>query len=441
MYSHFRNAIFTVFALLSMCAICSAQPILERISMATRSDGKGYVLRLHLSEKVQKFSISQPTFTLIQFSLENAKLEVPLSLQNGPFNAPIEDVAVIPKDAGYGLNIFLAENNFIVATAYQDGASNDILISLLKSDEKTVSEITKKVELKDWSINSNFEQASTAEKPIARPTNTSGDTEPAPIEPIALIGNEVPGSTNYDAVKEKVKFDVVVIDPGHGGKDPGALGYKRTKEKDIALTVAKKLGAYINEYLPDVKVVYTRNDDTYVGLAERGQIANEAEGDLFISLHCNAFRKRSVDGVEVFFLGMHKSEAAKEVMLRENSVVQFEMEVDQKTELSADDLAVYELMHSGFIANSQQFASAIDQQFTKRVNRPSRGVKQAGFMVLWHAAMPSVLVELGFLSNPAEEQYLRSDYGQTMLASALFRSVRDYKVQIEKNQQLTNINK
>jgi len=439
MFSLLRKSIFTVLVLLSTCAMSAAQPILERISMATRSDGKGYVVRLHLSAKVTDYSISQPTYSLIQFSLDNSDLHVPLTLQNGPFKEPIEDVAVLPKKAGYGLNIFLSENTFLSATAYQDGATNDILISLLKSDENTLSELTKKVELKEWSGYANETASSVVQMPVK--AVLAIDEEPLPIEPTALLQNEVMANTNYDAVKEKVKFDVIVIDAGHGGKDPGALGYRKTREKDIALKVAKKLGAYINEYLPDVKVVYTRDDDRYIGLEKRGKIANEAEGDLFISLHCNAFRKRSVEGVEVFFLGMHRTEAAKEVMLRENSVVQFEMEVDQKVELSADDLAVYELMHSGFIANSQLFATAIDQQFTKRVNRPSRGVKQAGFVVLWHAAMPSVLVELGFISNPDEEKYLSSDYGQTMLASALFRSVRDYKIQIEKNQHLTNINK
>lgn len=436
MSSLLSKSLFTVLLLVGTFALSSAQPILERISMATRSDGKGYVLRLHLTSKITAFEITQPTTSLIQFSVDHPDLQVPLSLQNGPFNTPIEDVAILPKTNGYGLNIFLGENTYLEAKAYQDGASDDILISLVNSDEITLAAITKKVELKEWTTRSDSNQQA---KPIqALPI----DQEPLPVEPIALSReNNSSVNTNYEAVKEKVKFDVVVIDPGHGGKDPGALGYRKTREKDVALAVAKKLGAYLNEYLPDIKVVYTRDDDTYIGLAQRGKIANEAEGDLFISLHCNAFRKRSVEGVEVFFLGMHKSDAAKEVMLRENSVVQFEMEVDQKAELSADDLAVYELMHSGYIGNSQQFATAIDQQFTKRVQRPSRGVKQAGFVVLWHAAMPSVLVELGFLSNPAEENYLRSDYGQTMLASALFRSIRDYKAQIEKNQHITNINK
>lgn len=439
MYTFLSKSIFTVLLFLCTYTFGTAQPILERISMATRSDGKGYVIRLHLSNKVTDYAISQPTATLIQFSLDQKDVEVPLTIQNGPYKTPIEDVALLPIENGYGLNIFLAQNHYLAATAYQDASSDDILISLLKSDEKSVSELTKNVELKDWSNSSDI-AVSTAIKP-SNTSNNDLDIEPLPVEPNAITEPIGRTNSNYDAVREKVKFDVVVIDPGHGGKDPGALGYRKTKEKDIALIVAKKLGAYINEYLPDVKVVYTRDDDTYIGLAERGKIANEAEGDLFISLHCNSFRKRSVTGVEVFFLGMHKSEAAKEVMLRENSVVQYEMEVDQKVELSADDLAVYELMHSGFIGNSQRFAADIDRQFTKRVQRPSRGVKQAGFVVLWHTAMPAVLVELGFLSNPTEEKYLRSEYGQTMLASALFRSVRDYKSQIEKNQHLTNINK
>lgn len=418
----FSRIIFLFIVGLSLTLPLQAQNQLQKITVATRSDGKGYVVRVHLEKWVNYFECSQPSQSLTQVEIQSPNINLAEGWFVGELPAEIEDIYVVALEGKLGINLFLKEEAYYLATAYKDAASDDLLVALTVSDKKNVDKATKGVELKSWNI------------PEVDPMLT--ELEPVPVEP---VGMEQPiQEKNYDVVRDKVKFDVVVIDPGHGGKDPGALGYRKTQEKDIALKVALKLGAYIEEYLPDVKVVYTRKDDRFIGLSERGTIANNAEGDLFISLHCNAFRNRSVKGTEVFFLGMHRSEAAKEVMLRENSVVQFEMENEQKSTLSADDLAVYELMHSGFIAGGQQFAFAVDQQFTQRVQRPSRGVKQAGFVVLWHAAMPSVLVELGFITNPTEEKYLNSEYGQTMLASGLFRAVRDYKVEFERTQHLSN---
>lgn len=413
-------------------SIILGQSTLERISTAKRADGKGIVVRFHLDGKLSSYELSQPTSSLVQLAINEEFFEVPIELNTTVYHKPVEDIALVKKNMGYGINLFLAENSYVLAEAYPDASSDDLLIALNYTSQKVALARTKGVELKEW-------VSSPSSTPILNTSTseTEPEKEPKPVDPFELALTSTEEASNYDAIRDKVKFDVVVIDPGHGGKDPGALGYKKTKEKDIALDVALKLGKYINEYLPDVKVVFTRDDDRFIGLSERGQIANKAEGDLFISLHCNAFRNRKVNGTEVFFLGMHRSESAKEVMLRENSVVQYEMESEQKTQLSEEDLAVYELMHNGFISSGQQFAFSIDQQFTQRVHRPSRGVKQAGFVVLWHTAMPSVLVELGFISNPKEEKYLNSEYGQTMLASALFRAVRDYKVALEKNQHLT----
>lgn len=407
--------------LLLLSTPLAAQEQLKRISVAARGDGQGYVVRLHEAGNMERYQLTQPTNGLVQVELRSPNAQLAADFEVSNAHQAVDDISAIPLTGSIGINIFLAEGVFFEAQIYPDGSRNDLLINLKKSSKDRLAKLTKGVELKEWSVGvtdlADFEQ------------------EPLPVDPFASITE--PGSNGYDTIREKVKFDVVVIDPGHGGKDPGALGYRKTKESEIALAVALKLGNYIKKYLPDVKVVYTRDDDTFIGLKERGQIANKAEGDLFISLHCNAFRKRNVIGTEVYFLGMHRSDASKEVMLRENSVVQLEMETEQKLELTEEDLAVYELMHSGFISSSQQFAFAVDQQFTQRVQRPSRGVKQAGFVVLWHTAMPAVLVELGFISNPTEEQYLRTEYGQTMLASGLFRAVRDYKVALEKNQHLT----
>ncbi|MCC5926201.1 MAG: N-acetylmuramoyl-L-alanine amidase [Bacteroidetes bacterium] len=229
------------------------------------------------------------------------------------------------------------------------------------------------------------------------------------------------------------RLRTVVIDAGHGGHDPGAVGPAGTREKDIALAVAKRLGAYINEFLPDVNVIYTRTDDTFVDLHERGRIANRAQGDLFISLHTNGSTSRSAYGAEFFFLGVARTQSALEVMKRENSVIALEDPATRTRELTEEELILYELTNVGYMTTSQRLAEKMDHQFTQRAGRRSRGVKQGGFIVLFQASMPAVLVELGFITNPQEEQYMRSERGQAILASALFRAIRDYKVALEEN--------
>jgi N-acetylmuramoyl-L-alanine amidase len=201
--------------------------------------------------------------------------------------------------------------------------------------------------------------------------------------------------------------------------------------------VALKVGKYIEENIPELKVVYTRTDDRFIELEERGRIANRHGGDLFVSIHANAFnhrnkaRERSVHGAEVYFLGMARSETALEVMKRENSVI--ELESGETEELTEDDLLIYELMNAGNMSTSQRIAEMIESQFRERAQRKSRGVKQAGFQVLYEASMPGVLIELGFLSNPNEANYLTSEYGQSIVASAIFRSIRDFKLDHDKS--------
>ncbi|PAU93751.1 N-acetylmuramoyl-L-alanine amidase [Aliifodinibius salipaludis] len=223
-----------------------------------------------------------------------------------------------------------------------------------------------------------------------------------------------------------MKFDVVVIDPGHGGHDPGSIGHRNVKEKDIVLDISKKVGDYINEYMPNVKVVYTRETDKFIELEERGSIANEAEGDLFISIHCNSHTSHQPYGTELYFLGLERSESALEVMKRENKVVRANNDTEQR-ELSQEELLVYELANSSYIAASEQIAGMMEYQFDERAQRHSRGVKQGRFVVLYHASMPAVLIETGFISNPSEARYLTSDRGQTYIASAIFRAIRNFK--------------
>lgn len=176
----------------------------------------------------------------------------------------------------------------------------------------------------------------------------------------------------------------------------------------------------------------------FIDLYDRGNIANENEGDLFVSIHANSWHNPSVRGTEVFFLGLHRSESSLEIMKKENMI--FNNGEQQVRELTEEQLLIFELAHSGYIANSERIASMMDHQFTNRANRKSRGVKQAGFVVLYEASMPSLLVELGFLTNPSEQRFLTSEYGQSIMASAIFRSIRDYKIEYERSQEITSSN-
>jgi N-acetylmuramoyl-L-alanine amidase len=227
----------------------------------------------------------------------------------------------------------------------------------------------------------------------------------------------------------------VVIDPGHGGKDPGAVG-RRAKEKDIVLPISLKLGGYINEYLPDVEIIYTRTTDEFVELHRRAEIANRNYADLFISIHANANNNRNIKGTDTFVLGLHRTKENLEVAMKENEAILFEEDYDEQYQgfdpNSPESYIIFSLMQNTFLEQSLNFASYVQNQFRERVGRVDRGIRQAGFMVLWQTTMPSVLVEVGFISNEEEERFLISDQGQSYIASAIFRAFRDYKEAIER---------
>ncbi len=236
---------------------------------------------------------------------------------------------------------------------------------------------------------------------------------------------------------------VVVIDAGHGGKDPGAVGTK-AREKNINLAVALKAGKYISENLKDVKVIYTRDDDTFIGLAERAEVANKHKADLFISIHSNGMTDKRFSGAETYVLGQTMDEANLQVAMKENSVITFEQDYQTKYEgfdpNSVESYIIFSLMQNTYLKQSTEFATLIQDQFRTRVGRKDRGVRQAGFQVLWRTTMPSVLIELGFVTNPEEEKFLLSAQGQDYLASAIFRAFRDYKQAIDNRSGLKNGN-
>lgn len=232
--------------------------------------------------------------------------------------------------------------------------------------------------------------------------------------------------------------DKVVIDAGHGGKDPGTHGIY-SQEKTIALKIAKELGRIINENLKDVEVIYTRSNDKFVELEDRAMVANEKDADVFISIHCNAVpsNKERIYGTETYVMGLHTEEGNFEITKRENSVILMEENYEERYEgfdpESPESLILFSLYQNAFIENSLHLAENVEDQFKNRVGRNSRGVRQAGFWVLWRTSMPSVLIEVGYLSNPTEEKYLNDELGQVYLASGIYRALRDYKDEIESN--------
>lgn len=239
-------------------------------------------------------------------------------------------------------------------------------------------------------------------------------------------------SSNY--ITPEFKVDVVVIDAGHGGKDSGTRG-KKILEKDVALKIALKVGSYIEKNIPGVEVIYTRKNDTYISLDERANIANRAKADLFICIHANSMPGGKATGTETYVMGRHKDESNFNVAKRENSVILMDTDYKERYEgfdpNSPESYILFSLTQTAYQESSLLFAQKVEDQFKQRAGRASRGVKQAGFVVLWRTTMPSVLIETGFLSHPSEEQFLAGEKGQDLIASGIYRAFKDYKSEVE----------
>ena len=232
--------------------------------------------------------------------------------------------------------------------------------------------------------------------------------------------------TTVDLTKEKNKweFNTIIIDPGHGGKDPGSIGYKGTKEKDITLDVAKRLAKKIQKNLK-VKTILTRDEDVWMRLQDRTRLANDKNGRLFISIHANSVEDRRASGFETYMIGTNKNAAAVRTAARENAVL--DLEGTNSAKLTDEDLITATMAQAGFAKQSEQFAALVQEEMNKRVQSKNRGVKQAGFYVLMGASMPNVLIELGFLSNPNEEKKLNSSSYRDMLATSIYYAILKYQ--------------
>ncbi len=246
----------------------------------------------------------------------------------------------------------------------------------------------------------------------------------------------IPGKVDSDLIKrlkedqEKWRIDKIVIDPGHGGKDPGTIGTRGTYEKNVVLGVAKKLKSLLEKNL-DVQVLMTRDDDTYISLKERTQFANKNQGKLFISIHANWNRNSKVNGAATYFLGLAKSEESLEIAQRENSVIKYEDGNSHFAEFTEEQIILATMAQNSYNKESQDFAAMIQEELHKETGLRDRGIKQAGFYVMIGASMPNVLVETGFMSNKKEERLLTKSSFQIKMAKAIFKSVKSFKEKYE----------
>lgn len=234
----------------------------------------------------------------------------------------------------------------------------------------------------------------------------------------------------------------VVIDAGHGGKDPGALG-KNCTEKEITLILAKKLEKLIAENFPEIKVAQTRLKDTFIDLRDRPKYANAQGADLFISIHCNSFPKnRNVCGIETYVMGLHKSNENLNVAMRENAVITYEDNFESKYEgydpNSQESFIIFSMLQNAFLEQSLSFASMVQNEMLQNTPLYDRGVRQAGFWVLVGTSMPSILVEVGYISNAKDEAYMRSEKGQNDIALSIFNAFKSYKQHIDHKNSTTS---
>ncbi len=232
----------------------------------------------------------------------------------------------------------------------------------------------------------------------------------------------------------KYTLKTIVIDPGHGGSDPGCIA-TATQEKTIALQVSLKLGKMLKDSFPLMRVIFTRKTDKFVDLNERAVLANREKADLFLCIHVNTSSSTVAYGTETFAMGLHKAEGNLAVAKRENEVILLEKDYKEKYEgydpNSPESNIIFTLNQNAFLNQSLALAAKIENEF-KKSKRFSRGVKQAGFLVLWKCSMPSVLCETGFLSNPAERAYITSDSCQNIIATNLYKAIKSYKAEVER---------
>ncbi|HET6567076.1 MAG TPA: N-acetylmuramoyl-L-alanine amidase [Rhodothermales bacterium] len=385
----------TLCVVLAVPAFAQAGVRLGHVGFSEASGGQGIDVRLHTSAPVQAFSEPQVLADgTIEIILFNTSLDSAFT-REAPFG-PVGRVRIVPSDGHLKLYLDPSGSRPLSASAYLDRNTSDVLMHVTYG--------AKAAPLAGAEVFRNSALDTAAAEGLASPLKQA---------------------------RRRWKLDTIVIDAGHGGRDDGATA-NGVREKDVTLGVALKLGRLIEQQL-GCRVVYTRTNDRFVTLRERGHVANREGAKLFISIHANAAPNRAATGTETYFLGMHKTEAARTVMQRENSVVAYEDDPSQYGGYTEGQLILRALAQSAYMRKSEELAGMVESKLTAATGSKSRGVKQAGFYVLWSASMPSILVELGFVTNPREAAFLASAFGQEYLANAIFCAVRDFKEQYDKD--------
>ena len=365
----------------------ATQVDIERISFHRRADGKGYVIRLHTDARVVAFSVDETDEGGVDLVVHRAGLAD--DLRRDEARGPVRSYRILPgRDR---VTFRFDTRGSVEAQAYPDRDSNDLLLSLTTTSSR-------------------------------QPAPPVVQTSQPGVTPIAV------GDTNW-------RLDTIILDAGHGGNDHGAVA-NGTSDKEVAIGVVRRLGAMIESEL-GVRVVYTRRGDEFHTLRERGRIANRNGGKLFISVHANAASSSRAYGTETFFLAPHRTESAREVMERENSVIDLESDPSLYADFDDEGGILRSLAMSAYHEESQLLATLVEQQF-KASGRRSRGVKQAPFIVLWAASMPAILVETGFITNRDEARFLASADGQEKTARSIFEAVKLYKQRYERGLRLAS---
>ena len=428
-------------------------------------DGKknGTLIRIFTKQKFPDISRFIRNNEWLYVTISNGRGDT-LAFNETKPNAFIYELVAVQSPTALQLSFHMRQK-FETAEIFQDSVSNDIFVTLQTA---VVEPSEKEDSLYAHRRNEELAKASLQNEPPVTPpapkdSSVGEGASPAKsIHPknlaVKQTGNEntssrvhAPGMEKEDKGEEiqhhkemlaqlekkkaRWKLDVVVIDPGHGGNDPGSIGIIGTREKDITLGIGLKLGKLIATYLPDVKVIYTRKTDHFVELYRRGQIANENEGKLFISIHCNSLEQKPspTHGFEIYLLRPGKTEDAIKIAQKENAVVQLEQDYqDRYQEITPENFIILTMAQSAYMRNSENFAEILQQEMSHNLSSKSRSVKQAGFYVLVGASMPNVLIETGYLSNRKDEMFLRSPEGQEVIAQDILRALEQYKKEYEK---------
>jgi len=380
----------------------SAKPF-DISSITVESRKNGYLIRIHSAVKINDADRFVRDDNWLYVTLPNVRADTS-ALNSDTLNPVVEQMLAVQSPTSAQIS-FKLRKKISTSEIVQDETSTDLLVSIQTATPPSKKELA------------------------ADRKRQKQETQQAPNRPENL-------QTQLDTQRKKWKLDVIVLDAGHGGNDPGTLGTIGTREKDITLGIVLKLGKLIDERLPDVKVVYTRKTDRFIELYRRGQIANENQGKLFISIHCNSLERKPspTNGFEIYLLRPGKTEDAIKIAQKENAVVRLEKDFqDRYQDITEENFIILTMAQSAYVRQSEQFASFLEEEMDKKLSSASHGVKQAGFYVLVGASMPNVLIETGYLSNRKDEMFLRSPSGQQVVAESILDALRLYKAEYEKS--------